>query len=117
MTRTIAILTVLAGLSLLAGCADITVRRPEPATYAPPPPPPTQPGATAPPADPRTIADLQRENARLRTDLAKLEQNYQGWRASLRTKDAEVKQLKDQRDRVEEERDAWKKKWKKKFDD
>lgn len=91
---------LLAGL-LLAGCVDINadasglggsgVRQ-----QAPPP----DPGS-----DPRSVADLYRENARLRQTLAQLEKNRKGWQAAIDRQKDEIEALKDQRDDLEDQRD------------
>lgn len=100
--RTIMTLICLLSAGLvLTGCVDINadasgfggggVRE-----QAPPP---------DPASDPRSIAELQRENVQLRQTLAQLEKNHQGWQAAIDRQEDEIDALEDQRDKLEKQRD------------
>ncbi len=101
MRTTSILLCLLSAGLLLTGCIDINadargfggggVRE-----QAPPP---------DPASDPRSVADLQRENAQLRQTLAQLEKNRQGWQAAIDRQEDDIDALKDQRDRLEKQRD------------
>jgi len=101
MRTTVTLLCLLSAGLLLTGCIDINadardfggggVRE-----QAPPP---------DPASDPRSIADLQRENVQLRQTLAQLEKNHQGWQATIDRQKDEIDALEDQRDKLEKQRD------------
>jgi len=105
MCRNVTLLCLLGAGLLLTGCVNIKADasglggRPE-ARQTPPPNPDT---------DPRSIADLRRENAQLRQSLAQLEQNHQAWQAQIDRQKDEKKALENQRDDLENQRDRAKK--------
>ena len=62
-----------------------------------------------PASDPRSTADLQRENAQLRTRLAGLEKDYAGWQTALDRQKSDKRELERQRDELKKDRDRYKK--------
>ena len=85
----------------LAGCININADarglggRPE-VREAPPP---------DPAGDPRSVADLYRENAQLRQGLAQLERDHQAWQSAIDRQKNEKDALEKQRDDLEKQRD------------
>jgi septal ring factor EnvC (AmiA/AmiB activator) len=105
MLKTIALICLVAAGSLLAGCIDVRAdasglgRGDQPGYTSAPPPA----------SDPRSIPDLQRENAQLRDRLARLEKDHAGWQAATDRQKDEIRDLKRQRDDLKKDRDRWKK--------
>ncbi len=101
MFRNITLLCLLGAALPLTGCININADasglggRPE-ARQTPPP---------NPDADPRSVADLNRENAQLRQSLGQLEQNHQAWQSAIDRQKDEKKALEKQRDNLEDQRD------------
>lgn len=101
MCRNITLLCLLGAGLLPAGCININADasglggRPE--VRETPPPDPA--------SDPRSIADLNRENAQLRQNLAKLEQDNRAWEAAVDRQENENGALEKQRDALEDQRD------------
>lgn len=105
MRTTVTLLCLLSVGILLTGCVDINADASDLGgggvrEQAPPP---------DPAADPRSVADLQRENAQLRQSLAQLEKNRQGWQGAIDRQKDEIDALKDRRDDLEKQRDRAKK--------
>ena len=100
MLRTIFVALLLAGAGLLAGGCLIVNEHASP--------PRSQAVASTPaaaPVDSRSVEDLRRENAALRPRLATLEDYNNRWRAAIDQRDGEIRELKRQRERLEDERD------------
>ncbi len=93
-------LLVLAGAS---GCADVVVRPSES----------SQANAyqAAPVDDGRSASQILSENASLRTTLQNLEQKHNTLVSAVKTQEQIKDDLKDQRKRVEKERDRYKKRF------
>ncbi|MCE5328693.1 MAG: hypothetical protein LLG01_20020 [Planctomycetaceae bacterium] len=99
--NTITRITVLAGMLLAAGCADVTVRRPEPAPAV---------YQSAPPVDSgQSMASLARENSQLRASLGRLEQGRRGAEAAVNSLESQKSAMKRTREQVEKDRDYYKK--------
>jgi len=99
--RTMIAMAFLLLAAALTGCgeANVDLRGLRvPGTSEPDPPP-------NPAADPRTAAELQNENARLRQTLAELEKNHRDWQAAVERKKDEVELLKDRRDVLKKQRE------------
>jgi hypothetical protein len=97
----------IAGLLLgQAGCASVNVRESQP--------PPASTGAPAP-ADARPAPVIRRENADLRAQLTKLEDDNRQWNGgngtigAIDAKKNEIRALKDQKGQLEHDRDRYKK--------
>ncbi len=100
---TMAIVSLLSIAATMTGCIDInadasdlggpSARQPAPAD---------QP---APQVTPERLAQIPRENVRLRQTRAKLEQDRQNWQAAIDRLEDEIDDLKDQRKRLEKQRD------------
>jgi len=102
-----ALLCLLAVGLLLAGCVDVKADasgfgRGDRARYTSAPPP-------DPASDPRSISDLQRENAQLRERLAALEKAHAGWQSAIDRQKDGIRDLKRQRDDLKKDRDRYKK--------
>jgi uncharacterized membrane protein YccC len=99
------VLCLLGAALMLTGCinikADASGLGGRPEVRQTPPPDPA--------GDPRSIADLNRENARLRQDLAQLERDHQAWQAAVDRQKDEKKALEDARDDLKKQRDRAKK--------
>jgi predicted RNase H-like nuclease (RuvC/YqgF family) len=101
MRRNVTLLCLLGAALLLTGCININADargfggRPE-ARETPPP---------DPAGDPRSIADINRENAQLRQNLAKLERDHQAWQSAVDRQKNEKDALENQRDDLEKQRD------------
>jgi hypothetical protein len=91
-------LLVLAGAS---GCADITVRGPEPQQSSAYP--------AAPADDGRPAGSIRGENASLRATMQDLEQKHASLASAVEAQEKQKDSLKRQRDVVEKERDRDKK--------
>ena len=107
MSKTMAFLCLLAAGSLLAGCVDVKADasgfgRNDGAGYASAPPP-------DPASDPRTIRDLQRENAQLRERLAQLEKEHERRQSAIDRQKDEIRDLKRGRDDLKKDRERYKK--------
>jgi len=109
MPRMILVGSVSVLLASLSGCVNATA--PEridiggQAAYSSAGP---APEASAAP-DYRTIGDLRRENAQLRPQWTRLEQDYKARAAAVENRQAEIRQLKRDRDELKKERDRYKK--------
>ena len=105
MRKMIAVVCLLAAGCLLAGCVNVKAdasgmgKGGEPRYSSPPPPA----------SDPRSVSDLQRENAQLRQTLADLEKNHADWQAAIDRQKDEIRDLKRQRDELKKDRDRYKK--------
>lgn len=105
MRKTIALLCLLAVASLAGGCVNVRADASGFGSGG------DSPRASVPPdpaSDPRSLSDLQRENAQLRARLATLETQYRQWRAAVDARKDEIHALKDQRDALEKQRDRYK---------
>lgn len=107
MRTTVIILCLMAGGLLLAGCIDIKADASDwgagsgaRQTTAPPP---------DPAADPRSVGDLQRENAQLREKLAELERDRDRWQSVIARQKEGIRDLERQRDDLKRDRDRYKK--------
>jgi hypothetical protein len=69
-----------------------------------------------PDSDPRSVADLRKENAQLRQRMTTLEDEHTRWQAVIDQQKQEVKFLKKDRDAVKKDRDHYKKLLKKEDD-
>jgi septal ring factor EnvC (AmiA/AmiB activator) len=92
---------------LLAGCIDVKADasgfgRDDQTRYTSAPPPDSA-------SDPRSISDLQRENAQLRGRLAELEKQHEGWQSAIDRQKDGIHDLKQQRDDLKKDRDRTKK--------
>ncbi len=94
------IILTLAAL-LCAGCADVTIRRPEPEPAVYQSPAPVDTGQSA--------ASLARENSQLRSSLARLEQDNRRAQTAVDSLESQKSALKRTRDQVEKDRDYYKK--------
>lgn len=59
--------------------------------------------------DTRSASQIQADNARLRTRLAKLETDYKAWTAAVDARKAEIKDMERQYSDTKKDRDRWKK--------
>ena len=105
MRRNVILLCLLGAGLLLTGCININADASglggrQEVRETPPP---------DPASDPRSVAVLHRENAQLRQNLARLEQNHQAWQAAIDRQKDEKKALENQRDDLENQRDRAKK--------
>jgi septal ring factor EnvC (AmiA/AmiB activator) len=106
MRKMTALLCLLAAGSLLVGCVDVKadasgLGRGDGTRYTSAPPDPA--------SDPRSISDLQRENAQLRERLATLEKAHAGWQSAIDRQKDGIHDLKRQRDDLKKDRDRYKK--------
>ncbi len=107
MRTMMALLCLSAVGGLLAGCIDVKADasgfgRGDRARYTSAPPP-------DPASDPRSVSDLQRENARLRERLAALERQHEGWQSTIDREKDGIHDLKRQRDDLKKDRDHYRK--------
>jgi len=105
MRKTIALLCLLAVASLAGGCLNVRADASGLGSGG------DSPRASVPPdpaSDPRGLADLQRENAQLRSRLGGLEAQHRQWQAAIDARKSEIHSLKKQRDALEKERDRYK---------
>ncbi len=106
MRTMMALLCLLAVGLLLAGCVDVKADasgfgQGDRARYTSAPPDPA--------SDPRSISDLQRENAQLRQRLATLEKEHEDWQSAIDRQKDGIHDLKRQRDDLKKDRDRYKK--------
>ena len=105
MCRNVTLLCLLGAGLMLTGCINIKADASrlggrQEVRETPPP---------NPASDPRSIADLPRENVQLRQNLVRLERDHQAWQAALDRQKDEKKALENQRDDLENQRDRAKK--------
>jgi septal ring factor EnvC (AmiA/AmiB activator) len=107
MRNMMALLCLWAAGSLLAGCVNVQADasgfgKGDGTRYTSAPPPDQA-------SDPRSISDLQRENAQLRGRLAELEKQHAGWQSAIDRQKDRIHALQRQRDDLKKDRDRTKK--------
>lgn len=106
MIRTLLIsLGLLAASGVLAGCVIVDAQAPK---HIGEPPAATAAPAPAPAYDARKADQLRQDNAELRQRQAKLDSDYNQWKAAVDAREREKDRLKDQRDALKKERDRYK---------
>ena len=101
MNKTIALICLFVGATLLVGCGEANVDVSNfriPGTAEPAPTPDAA-------YDPRSAVEIHRENVQLRITLAKLEQNYRQWQTAIQTREDNIEVLEDRRHQIEDQRD------------
>lgn len=86
--------------TVLLGCGEVNVRRGNGGYNQ---------SAAQMPADNRPAGELQKENAQLRQQLSKLEEDNNKWQAAVDARKEQLKSLERQRDQVEKDRNRYKK--------
>jgi septal ring factor EnvC (AmiA/AmiB activator) len=107
MWKMMGLLCLLIAVLLVAGCIDVKadasgLGKSDRTEYASSPPP-------NPASDPRSLQDLQRENAQLRARLTQLEKDRQVRQSAVDRQKDEIHKLKQQRDDLKKDRDHYKK--------
>ena len=90
-------------LGCVGGCLVVNSKPPPSQTYVAPAP------AQAQSADAQTMNQLRQENAQLRAQRDKLEQDSRQWQSAVDARQQELNDLKAQRDQIKKERDRYKK--------
>lgn len=101
MHKIIPAIIVLLAACVLGGCVNASVSSSEGRS--------SETVAPDPASDPRSIGDLQRENAQLRASLGKLEDENRNWQSKIDQQRNELRLLHAKLDQVEDQRDSAKK--------
>jgi chromosome segregation ATPase len=102
LKNAIFICVLAAGMWGLGGCVIVDKQKPSPA-------PAPRHYDSPPPDDGRSAQQLRSQNAALRSQLQKLEDDNRRWESAITHREAEIRDLKRQRDDLKKDRDRYKK--------